>query len=353
MALATGAVALGRGIARGVQKKKAKKVAHSQPDYASAGMGLAGQAIGAGAGYALGKKTGKDNDKRQLAMEGKLQNMQAQKNKEMALYNQQMGMKTWDETNYSAQRKQLEKAGLNAGLLYGMGGGSGGTYAQGNASGVGASSAPSGGGELMSGVGMGMGVSNMTTPAQLQLMQAQSTNTDVDSVKQSGVETDLVKARIAELKQMTTNEKVQESILRYEKRLAEIDLNVASRTYDEKVELIKNESESLIQEIRKQERENDMGTETFQAMKAQVITGVAEQQLKMDLMRAGIKVDEATVKKYAAEVIRLEAMTDQGEKDLAMKKLQVDFNTSLGAKAGQWSKVLLDVGKTVGELKGW
>ena len=40
-------------------------------------------------------------------------------------------MDIWEKTNYKAQMGQLEKAGLNAGLIYGMGG-AGGTLGGGN-----------------------------------------------------------------------------------------------------------------------------------------------------------------------------------------------------------------------------
>ena len=43
----------------------------------------------------------------------KLMNLQLRNQKELNEYNQQLAMKYWEDTNYEAQREQMEKAGLN------------------------------------------------------------------------------------------------------------------------------------------------------------------------------------------------------------------------------------------------
>src|SRR5690606_28292737 len=55
-----------------------------------------------------------------------------QRQQELNRQGQELGMKTWRETNYAEQAKELDKAGLNPGLLYGMGGAGGGTVASGS-----------------------------------------------------------------------------------------------------------------------------------------------------------------------------------------------------------------------------
>jgi len=40
---------------------------------------------------------------------------------------QDIQQQNWDYTNYENQRKHMEKAGLNVGLMYGQGGGGGST----------------------------------------------------------------------------------------------------------------------------------------------------------------------------------------------------------------------------------
>lgn len=88
---------------------------------------------------------------------------------------QELGIKTWKETNFSAQKEELKKAGLNPGLLYGMSGAGGGTVGSG------------GGGTAQQAniENIGMDVAGM---AQLALMKAQKDNIEADT-KQKEAET--------------------------------------------------------------------------------------------------------------------------------------------------------------------
>ena len=49
----------------------------------------------------------------------KMQKEQVAQAKDLNEYNRKLGMKTWSETNYDEQRKQMEAAGLNIGMMYG------------------------------------------------------------------------------------------------------------------------------------------------------------------------------------------------------------------------------------------
>ena len=80
-------------------------------------------------------------------------------------------MKMWEDTNYSAQLAQMKKAGLNVGLMYGMGGG-GGTTASIQAGNVSGGNSASGSGEIGMGIQMGM---------QMALLKAQKENIEADT----------------------------------------------------------------------------------------------------------------------------------------------------------------------------
>lgn len=73
-------------------------------------------------------------------------------------------MDIWEKTNYKAQMGQLEKAGLNAGLIYGMGG-AGGTL----------------GGSSATAEGTATPISMGIDAAQLALMKAQKENIEADT----------------------------------------------------------------------------------------------------------------------------------------------------------------------------
>lgn len=129
-------------------------------------MGLIDTAVGAGMGLLTGGYERNQAEKQNQTYI----NQQKEASKELTENNRQAQMKMWRDTNYSAQMKEMTKAGLNAGLIYGMGG-AGGTTAN-----VNAAAAPSGGaGSGRNDVQGGMGIALQTalTQAQTQLMEAQ------------------------------------------------------------------------------------------------------------------------------------------------------------------------------------
>lgn len=151
------------------------------------GMQAAGTAIDAGMGLLLGNY----NDRRQRMQQDKLQQMQEAGNKRMMDYQQQLQYDMWLKTNYGAQKAQMQKAGLNPALMYGMGGGGGSTTGS-TSGGVTGGVAPSGGNEVLSTVGMGMQLR-----AQTELLRAQKENIEADTDMKrantefrTGVETD-------------------------------------------------------------------------------------------------------------------------------------------------------------------
>ena len=63
--------------------------------------------------------------------------LQAKLNQQQAQYNQGLAKDMWNYTSFPNQVRNMEAAGLNPALLYGMGGQGGSTAGAGQASGVG------------------------------------------------------------------------------------------------------------------------------------------------------------------------------------------------------------------------
>ena len=104
--------------------------------------------IGLGIGQGLlGLALTDYNDQRQLQQQQKLTDMQKKANMELADYDQSLALDSWNKTNYEAQRKHMERAGLSVGMMY-KGGGPGGQAIAGTAQGVSGAQAPTGGREL-------------------------------------------------------------------------------------------------------------------------------------------------------------------------------------------------------------
>lgn len=166
-----------------------------------------------GAGLSLGSQylLNRNSNRTQLQQQAALNNLSQQSNMAMLNAQQQAQYEQWLRTNYSEQVKQLQKAGLNPAMLYGMGGGSGASM--GNAT----------GGNFHSQAGKDtenkqIGLNMISQIMQAALLKSQKDNLDADTEvkkanaeKISGVDTELSKSQIgvntAEIKQIEANTK--------------------------------------------------------------------------------------------------------------------------------------------------
>ena len=91
-------------------------------------MPILDEIAGAGVGTGLGLITGAINQNQTK----KAQERQFRMQKELNIQAKDLALQQWKDTNYNAQRKELEKAGLNVGLMYGGSGGGGVTASTGS-----------------------------------------------------------------------------------------------------------------------------------------------------------------------------------------------------------------------------
>lgn len=97
----------------------------------------------ASAGASLAQlATQKSAERRQQGYQKELMGLQSVYNKQAGVRSQQLGMKTWDETNYGAQVEHMKKAGLSTGLMYGGSGAGGATTGGAMEQGVSGGNAP-------------------------------------------------------------------------------------------------------------------------------------------------------------------------------------------------------------------
>lgn len=155
---------------------------------------LGAQAASSAVGQILGMPLAAWNDRRQLRQQGRLSEQQMGFDKRMTDYNQQKQLEMWEKTGPQGQMEQLKKAGLNPGLIYGMGGAGGQTanVTPGNVQGA---KAPAGGGEVEAMTGMG--IQSRLLKAQEELLQSQANLNNVEAAKKSGVDTENTKADTA------------------------------------------------------------------------------------------------------------------------------------------------------------
>lgn len=141
----------------------------------------AGQAGAAGIA-AIGQSV---NSKKQFSRSKDLMELQM-KNQEMMSDNaQRRQLEMWDKTNYGAQKEQMEKAGLNPALMYGMSGGGGTTVGSNSAGGAASGTLPKDGP-----MDVGAMVSSAKAMAELAMMKAQTDKTKAEGRK-ANVEADV------------------------------------------------------------------------------------------------------------------------------------------------------------------
>lgn len=122
--------------------------------------------------FGIGEKR---QDQRQIEQQQKLTDQQIKANKELADYSQGLQMKMWNDTNYEAQKKHMEAAGLNPGLMYGMSGGGGTTTGSASAGNAGGGQAANSAATQQANTAMGIQM------AQMALMAAQAEKTKAET----------------------------------------------------------------------------------------------------------------------------------------------------------------------------
>lgn len=320
---------------------------------------MIGQAIGAG----LGLATAKWQDKRQIEQQQKLQNMAIEGSKQMGAYNQQLALDMWEKTNYDAQRKQMQKAGLNVGLMYGGGGAGGGTTSTPTGN-VGAGTATGGSGEI--GMGMQTGMQMELLKAQKENIEANTQKTKVDTAKTAGVDTEAVTTGITatkasteniiastnKMKAETDNTKLQGQIMQYQKELQRINANVAKGSEDSLIKQNNELAKKYAQEVRTLNNQNEITEKTKNYQIEQARLGVVEANMRIKMAESGIEVNQAQITKMAMDLLNKQEelrqnnrSLDQKDVDNMLKQWQTEFNIGSSTQGG-----IMNAMKAFGDL---
>lgn len=252
-------------------------------------------ALGATATSAL---TNKSNQEQQLAQQRKLTDQQVGAQMRLGRFNQELAMKTWDQTNYAAQVEQMKKAGLNPGLMY-DGQGGGGTTSGGQASG-----SVTGGQASANAAGMGLqtGMQAAMTAAQIKNLDANTEKTKVETLKQGGVDTDVALGQLAKLSAETNNEKLKGALIGLETDLKAIDVEKGNRSMEANITAIKAASQRAEAEAR--EAAVKAGTaEATQETTIKIMKAAStEQMLRIAQQGKNLKLTDQQIEKIAKEI---------------------------------------------------
>lgn len=328
-------------------------------------MGLIDTAIQTGLGLALENH----NDKRQVKQQQKLTDMQKNAQMDIGKFNQGLALDTWEKTNYGAQRQQMEKAGLNIGLMYGSAG-QGGTTQGGSAGGVSGGNAQGQAGEV--GLAIQLGLQKEMQKAQIELARSQAQKTQAETAKLQGAdtakttaETQQIGANIEAIKQQIKNAKAQETLTNYQSEIAKIETQIKTETQHDIAQAIRNANSKAEQEIQALTNTNEITEQTKEQVINQINTASIEQGLRIAGQKAGLNLTEQQAKKVAAEIGKIANDTlnnwrglDQAQQKIEIDKIlmnlrtqETDFKTSTPEQVRQWTSILTDFIPLAGKKK--
>lgn len=205
----------------------------------------------------------------------------------------------WNSTNFEAQRKHLESAGMSIGLMYGMGGQGGSTGAAPMGS-VSQGAAPN---ASNIGAGIGLGLQSYKAGAEMRLLESQADKNEAEADKTKGADTKLAES------QTDLNEKMQ-SLISAQEQLTAANYFVALQTQSK-----------VFEEAEKLALENKVNKATVETQIALV-----EQQYTMNTVSiieklAGVKLKESQVEYIGKQIeyYAYDALTRRISADASMK----------------------------------
>ncbi len=162
-------------------------------DSNAAAWNQAAASVNSAAGIAAQSSAGKKTFRRNKEMMG----IQFENQKALNIQGQQLGLDTWEKTSYPAQVKMMKEAGINPALMYGMGGGAGGSTATASGGSAQSGSTPNAPIDIGGAAAMGMTLAqNKMLSAQTRKVEAEGESIELDNkVKNTyGTEADTIEA---------------------------------------------------------------------------------------------------------------------------------------------------------------
>lgn len=292
-----------------------------------------------GANQAMGLVTSNIQNKRLRKNTRDFTAMQLEANKEMSNYNAMKNLELWQKTNYGAQRSQLENAGLNVGLLYGMSGG-GGTVSdvpQGNVN------APDGHSDQKN-VPIGMG---MALAKEMEMKDALIDKTKAEAENLRGVDRSLKGAQTADLLQGVENKKAQQRLTEVETTLKSIDASFAGESYDDRLETIRYGARKSMYEVNLARNESNMSDELYntkvEIVKRDLINKVLESaniEAKTNLTKQQIDESVERILKMQKDVELKGEEVDIKEFEAELKALYPSMSEAMGNMSDQTIRTL-------------
>lgn len=268
--------------------------------------------------------------------------MGIQRDNQMAL-NQQgadLSYNMWLNTNAKAQMEQLQKAGLNPGLMYGQGG-PGGTTSAGSGGG-----ASGGAGAKAENLPFAMDIGSLLAGRKLQkeleLLDAQKNNVDadtnvkqVDASKKAGVDTELASAQIGLLAQQTQSEGARRRLVNAQEAAQELENEITTASKTDQIDTIKYYARTAASNMRIAANEDKKLDQTMDAQINEIRANSVGAVIANKAAMTGIQVDQARINEIGNSIAQKWEQIGQGWKGLDQKAQDLlikDFEAQLKAE---------------------
>jgi len=276
--------------------------------------------INAAGGTILGLGTQGIANQMQLSQAQALQDMQIEGQKQMGLFNYDQQMKMWKATNYGAQRAEMEKAGLNVGLMYGKGG-AGGAIANANPGNVSGQQASSQNNSI---AGMGMMLQARQIEAQAKLAEAQARKIE----SETPTEGNLGDMTLANLKQQGISGMLDNALKAW--MTSDPDVR-GGNEYDKTLDYHTQIGE---------------GSKAVEQINAALLKTASETNANL----ANIDLTNQKIKGYWTELLNETKKADAAGIQAAAQKLSAEWNTGEFTNWKTWAEIGMKAVQSVGSL---
>lgn len=244
---------------------------------------MVGAAVGGAIGSVLDIATAGMKDRRARNLAESTGRDAMQREKEMSEHYYDLSMKKFEDTGYGAQVKQMKDAGLNAGLMYGMGGGTGGQSTATTSSQGGAITRSQ---DNNTGMGMQMGMQAMMQQAQIEALKSQANKSNAEAESIRGGKGTTGEAEIA-------NKGANTNLTNINAELAQIQKEIANNTKTDKTIEIQALARKAVADMEQSEAGADVKGSTIKDEISRIKAEAIGMMLRNKATIAGTNLTEA------------------------------------------------------------
>lgn len=311
-------------------------------------LGAIGAQVGttaatAAANEGLGLLFGKARDRRQLKQQGKLQELSIRGSKELTDYNLGKQLELFEKTGYGAQKSQMQRAGFNPALMYGMGGGASGTTA--TQPGATHEAQATQGGQPAEYMGQ-LGMQLQLLGAQKRNIEADTENKLADAEKKRGIDTDEAQQRIQALQAGIENTKAQTEIAKIEANLKDMEAAVKEATLEDSIDRIVYEAKQASKQLDIVENEAYISRATKEAKVDIVKQQVIESVLQSVLLRARVKNTEMDTEVKKGQLAKMVADVMNASRQINLNERRLELDEAVK----QWETNYPGISQTTGRI---